>query len=282
VFSEVNRSLSPLKSYLVNYLRRALPRYRKTPLVRFARRAAQVTYRFIENDNYNFYENGEQRVLGVLAKHLEVSTVFDVGANIGDYSAAASASFPAATIYAFEPVNKTFEILSRRLAGIANAKTFNYGLSDKDESVEFSVRPDELGNSTAHPAASLLLNPDAPRIVVPCKLRRSGSVADELGLSGIDLLKIDTEGNDWFVLNGFRDWLKNGRIKVIQFEYGMACIFTKRLLCDHFDLLQEYGYMVGKIYPTYVDFRPYSPIDEDFIGPNYLAVHDSSGLQKVL
>jgi FkbM family methyltransferase len=246
------------------------------------RRAAQVSYRFIENDNYDFRANGEERVLTVLAKHLGVSTVFDVGANLGDYTAAVNAAFPAATIYAFEPVKQTFEILSRRLLGIANAKLFNFGLSDKDDVVEFSVRPDELGNSTAHPEASRLLNPSASRIAVRCELRKSGSAADELGVKVIDLLKIDTEGNDWFVLNGFRDWLRDGRIKVIQFEYGMACIFTKRLLCDHFELLQEYGYIVGKIYPTYVDFRPYSPFDEDFIGPNYLAVHESTGLEKVL
>jgi hypothetical protein len=29
---------------------------------------------------------------------------------------------------------------------------------------------------------------------------------------------------------------------------------------------------VGKVYPTYVDFRSYRLTDEDFRGPNYLAV----------
>jgi len=32
---------------------------------------------------------------------------------------------------------------------------------------------------------------------------------------------------------------------------------------------------LGKIYPNYVDFREYRFQDEDFLGPNYLAVHSS-------
>ena len=38
------------------------------------------------------------------------------------------------------------------------------------------------------------------------------------------------------------------------------------------ELLGSHGYAVGKIYPDYVEFRDYSLDDEDFVGPNYLAV----------
>lgn len=271
-----------IKAYILKTLRRELPRHRRNPIIRFARRAAQVTYRLIENDNYNIRENGEERVLVLVAKHLEVATVFDVGANVGEYAAVATELFPLAAIHAFEPVEPAYAILSRRFAGTPRVQPHHFGLSDKDASVNFSVRPDDLTNSTSHPEASRLLNPHRARITVACTLRRSGDAAEEIGVSTIDLLKIDTEGNDWFVLDGFSDWLKAGRIKVIQFEYGMTCIFTKKLLADHYGILRDSGYVVGKIYPTYVDFRPYDPFDEDFIGPNYLAVHESTGLQSVL
>jgi FkbM family methyltransferase len=271
-----------MKAYILRTLRRVLPRYRRTPIVRFVRRAAQITFRLIENDNYDIRENGEGRVLELISKHLEVATVFDVGANIGEYAAAALAAFPVATIHAFEPVGQTYAILAPRFAGATRVHTYNYGLSDKSASVEFSVRPDDLSNSTSHPDASHLLNPGVERMAVRCELRRSGTAAEEIGVSTIDVLKIDTEGNDWFILDGFCEWLHAGRIKVIQFEYGMTCIFTKKLLADHYTILRQNGYIVGKIYPTYVDFRPYDPMDEDFIGPNYLAVHESTGLEKVL
>jgi FkbM family methyltransferase len=271
-----------MKAFLIRYLRRVLPKYRKTPVVRFVRRLSQVAFRLIENDNYDIKENGEQRVMEVLAKRLAVTTIFDVGANVGDYAAVTLAQFPSATTYSFEPVTSTYELLAKRFVGNQRVKTFNCGLSDKDAVVEFSVRKDDSTNSTSHPEASQLLNPGSERIKVQCILRKSASFAQEIGVSSIDFLKIDTEGNDWFVLEGFHEWLKAGRIKVIQFEYGMTCIFTKKLLVDHYAILRDHGYHVGKIFPSFVDFKNYDPLDEDFIGPNFLAVHESTGLQKSL
>ena len=58
----------------------------------------------------------------------------------------------------------------------------------------------------------------------------------------------------------------------LQFEYGRTSILTKFLLRDFHEFFEERGYAVGKIFPNYVDFRPYSIDHEDFIGPNFLAV----------
>ena len=62
---------------------------------------------------------------------------------------------------------------------------------------------------------------------------------------------------------------------MIQFEYGYVNIVAKFLLYDFYKLLEGYGMKIGKIYPDFVDFRDYRYQDEDFIGPNYLAVHES-------
>jgi hypothetical protein len=47
---------------------------------------------------------------------------------------------------------------------------------------------------------------------------------------------------------------------------------SRFLLRDFYQLLEPAGYLVGKIFPNGVDFRPYSPDDENFFGPNFLAV----------
>ena len=60
-------------------------------------------------------------------------------------------------------------------------------------------------------------------------------------------------------------------MKVIQIEYGKANIFSGFLLKDLFEKLGT-QYAIGKIYPRRVDFQSYSTRDEDFIGPNFLAV----------
>ena len=66
--------------------------------------------------------------------------------------------------------------------------------------------------------------------------------------------------------------LAEGRIGVIQFEYGQANIVTRFLLRDFHLLLESHGYSVGKLYPARVDFRSYRFEHEDFIGPNFVAV----------
>jgi len=228
----------------------------------------------MENDNHSIVENGELRVMERLKAAGFCSTVFDVGANIGEYSIQARRCFPKSDIYAFEPIRRTYVLLCQNTEG-TGIRTFNFGLGDRDESLEFSLLPDALGLATAQHSIVRLRSPDAERVREQCQIRRSGDVATECGVAEIGLLKIDTEGNDWFVLHGFEEWQKAGRIKIIQFEYGLFSITTKKLLFDFYELLTSYGYKIGKIYPTCVDFRDYNPLQEDFIGPNFLGVHES-------
>jgi FkbM family methyltransferase len=266
-----------MERFPIRVLRRVLPRYHGTGFGRLLFKAADTVARFIENDNYSFEENGELRVVQCLAKSGFGSPIFDVGANIGEYAVLARHYFPDSAIYAFEPVKETYMRLCRETEGL-NIHAFNFGLGDQDADVPFSVQPHNLTNSSAHGAIMRLLNPGAGFYQEACRIRHSGSVAEEQGLTQIGLLKVDTEGHDWFVLSGFEEWLRTGRIAVIQFEYGMACISTKKLLFDYYQLLSRYNYRIGKIFPTYVDFRSYHPTHENFIGPNFLAVHPSYDL----
>src|SRR5690606_34205235 len=61
--------------------------------------------------SYDFDRNGERRLLEVLAS-VPVRTVFDVGANVGDWSLAAAQALPLATIHCFELSPRTFKTLS--------------------------------------------------------------------------------------------------------------------------------------------------------------------------
>ena len=79
------------------------------------------------------------------------------------------------------------------------------------------------------------------------------------------------EGAEHLVLRGLQQALAERRIRFVQLEYGRVNILTHFLLKDVSDLFGEYGYVVGKIYPDFVDVRDYDLGDEDFIGPNFLA-----------
>ena len=92
-------------------------------------------------------------------------------------------------------------------------------------------------------------------------------VCRELGVTKIDLLKVDAEGGDYEVLAGFSGLLAARQIAVLQFEHQGG-----RYLRDFYDLLGPHGYAVGKLYANYVEFRAHSAELEHFLGPNYVAV----------
>jgi len=88
----------------------------------------------------------------------------------------------------------------------------------------------------------------------------------------IDILKIDVEGAENLVLEGFGAAISGGQIEVVQFEYGRVNIITHFLLRDFYEFFESRGYVIGKLFPDHVDFRVYALEDEDFLGPNHFAV----------
>ncbi len=116
-----------------------------------------------------------------------------------------------------------------------------------------------------------------------CIVQRGDDFCKKLNIESIDFLKIDTEGNDFKVLKGFENKIKNNKIRLIQFEYGPFAIDSKDLLKDFYVLLNQYGYIIGKIYPSYIDFRIYHIHSENFILSNFIAIRkDDHEIKKLL
>ena len=61
----------------------------------------------------------------------------------------------------------------------------------------------------------------------------------------------------------------------MQFEFTLWAAITNTQLKDFYDLLGPVGYSIGKIYPTYIDWRPYKPEQEIYVRANFAAVHES-------
>jgi len=222
-----------------------------------------------ENRNYNCETNGEEFLLQkFVGKNIRV--IFDVGANIGSWTNLCTKYHPNANIYSFEPIPETYKALE--IIGRTNDKihTYNIGLGSENKNVEFKFYQEshELCSqfSFKHGEASKTIS---------VTLKAGDSFMLESKIEVIDFLKIDTEGADLDVLKGFIETLKNKKIRIIQFEYGQINIVSKNLLYDFYQFLESHGYVVGKIYPKFVSFKKYKYSMEDFLGPNYLAVHES-------
>lgn len=218
--------------------------------------------------NHDFNSNGERFVLETLAKR-QLRCIFDVGANIGDWALLAHRIFPDAKIHCFEIMRLTYESLKERTKSAGNIIANEFGLSDREGEVTLKFYP-QFGALT-----SIIDYPHPGAYVLTAGSVTSGdSYMQKHGITHVDFLKMDVEGVEDRVLQGFANALQGRMIDVIQFEYGQVNILTKFLLYDFYALFRKHGYKVGKIYPNYVDFREYSFAHEDFLGPNYLAVRE--------
>jgi FkbM family methyltransferase len=245
---------------------RAVAKRRRTRVATLGARAARAYLNAYANWDYDPMHNGEERVLRALAS-TKPRCVFDVGANEGAWALHAMRTMPGAIVHAFELIDTIAATLRARLEG-TTAVVNQLGLSDEEGAVQAVYYPE-------HPELSAIGGADiADRGEArTARVTTGDAYCAQAGIERIDLLKIDTEGNDLRVLRGFDRLLGAGGVRAIQFEYGRANITSRALLADFYALLEGHGMAVGKIFPEHVDFRPYvRDTDEDFIGPNYLAV----------
>jgi FkbM family methyltransferase len=242
---------------------------RSSALVQFAVAKARRVLECYENaNNYDFATNGEEQVLGAL-RSADIKRVFDVGANVGDWAKLASRYFPEAVIDCFEILPSTADELEHAVKGFERINVNRLGLS-RDEG---EVRLKTFRNFSELTSLVEVEHDFAEAGESVGRVMAGDDFCRERRIYHIDFLKIDVEAAEFLVMQGFSSMLSDRRIDVLQFEYGTGSIVSKFMLRDYYTLLTGFGYVVGKIYPKYVEFRDYHESHEDFIGPNMLAVN---------
>jgi FkbM family methyltransferase len=227
-----------------------------------------------KNKQYAVELNGEAALLERL-RPFTPRVLVDVGANIGDWTLAACRSLPEAIVHAFEIAPNTAAILTRNAAPFADRIVINpIGLGDAERTLSLYLSPQEstIASVVRDAIAYSVADQGLDRIeevhvqVIPgdAYLRRHD-------VDHVDMLKIDVEGAEFLVLNGFTDAFARGAIDLVQFEYGPLNLTTRKFLGDFYAFFAGHGYLVGKLYPEGVAFKPYELNDEDFVGPNYIA-----------
>lgn len=157
--------------------------------------------------------------------------VFDIAANIGVFSVLEGRR--GAQVYAFEPNQACFDRLTRNVDSNhlgSNVRAFNLALADEPGFGSMQVsRGGTTGGTvvTEAPVAGF-----APAV----RVTTLDTVTRELGVSQIDLLKLDVEGAEVLVLRGGRDALD--RTKRVILEYH-----SQALLHDVLELLDDHGFV---------------------------------------
>jgi FkbM family methyltransferase len=244
-----------------------LAKHRKSRWAQAFGQNVKSLYFGYENHNYEFSTNGEQFLIESLSK-FDINNIFDVGANVGSWSIIANEHFDNATIHSFEIVPDTYTRLTNTVNKIESINPHCIGFGDTEEVLKINYSK----NASSLSGLYDVYHPDPDIIKINVKVSTIDIFCRENRIDYIDFLKIDTEGMELKILKGAEHLLRSGSIKVIQFEYGFACVDAGYLLKDVYHLLTAYGFLIGKLYPTYVDFRPYNRSMENYIGPNFVAI----------
>lgn len=259
-------------------LKRAFKKNSHNPVFKVLAGLGRSMNRLYENRNHDIYSNGEMMVLEKLSK-FKPEVIIDGGANVGNYALLAKSVLPDCHVYSFEPVKDTFDKLATNLKGQTKTSLINKGLYSEN-----CTKTINLFSSNEHSSIyDIHSMSNIPTRTTNIELVKGDDFLKEKGIEEVDFLKLDLEGAEYDALKGFENSLKEGKIKMIQFEYGYINITTKKLLIDFYQLLEPYNYLLGKVFPKNVEFRKYQYKYEDFLGPNFVAVRkDETALIELL
>lgn len=225
------------------------------------------------NVNFNPATNGEYRLLRRLSQ-MPPKLVFDVGANVGDWTAEVKRLYAECHVHAFEIVPSTFQQLRQREEQWQGVTVNGVGLSSEIGQIKIFTSDHDSLTATANPISGMADHDKHYTGSVMAPVTTGQAYMMEHGIEKIDFLKIDVEGMELEVLRGFGDLL--AKVAIVQFEYGIFNIASKALLYDLHRLLTEAGFTVGKLYPRTVEYFDYHYDYEDFLGGNYIAVRDEA------
>ena len=207
--------------------------------------ARTIVNRHEGDNNFDMRTNGELRLAHAVLPSCGV--VFDVGANVGDWTEGALVINRQAQYHCFEPSLDTFKTLSGRQFP-ANVRVNNFGLSSASEDrTLFVFGSGGEANSLYRRIGTASMQHEHEVV----KLRTLDDYCIELGLSAVDFVKIDVEGHELDALRGASRMLSAGAIGVVQFEYGGTYIDSRALLKDIWELVSHCNgaYRFFKLFP---------------------------------
>ncbi len=217
--------------------------------------------------------NGEYLLLWTVLRFGD--TVFDVGANIGQWSLQALEACQGLHLHAFEPFPDTFTRLQHTLDGFTAAK-HQIAFSDQiGEHMFFSFGDDATlsGMNSLHRRPGVEEHLKISAAPTKVSTETLDHFCREHGVDKIHFLKLDVEGAELAVLRGAAELLNLRRIGLIQFEYGGTWKDAGAKLRDAFEILNSQGYEIHRVIADgLIHVARWNDALENFRYANYLAI----------
>ena len=133
-----------------------------------------------------------------LPESVEPKVIFDIGANIGIASVYFAMRYPKATIYSFEPLPENQLLLKRNTEIFANIHIMPFGLSDKAGTFTYCMS----NNANSYGGGTFCNVGHDPERSIELPVKTAAAVIKDLGIEQVDVMKMDTEGSEFAILEG--------------------------------------------------------------------------------
>ena len=170
--------------------------------------------------------------------------IFEIGANYGQDAEYLRRYFSLTpqVVFAFEPHPQ----IAPEIAKYYSFNVHDFAVSNSDGQATFNIvdvnAPNEWNTGISSLRTSLYSGPERRAITV--KTRRMDSFIDEQNIAELDFVKIDVEGVNYEVLEGFGERL--ALVKAIQVEGELkACWEGQHLFADIDALLRKHDFMMA-------------------------------------
>lgn len=130
---------------------------------------------------------------------IQPKVIFDIGANIGASAVYFAARYPGAKVYCFEPLPENVDLLRKNVAVFGERVTVvpsGLGQSEGFFEYRWSDDPANFGGGTFHDVGCV----DTACVKLP--VTTLAKFCRDNRIDRIDVMKIDTEGAEWSVLQG--------------------------------------------------------------------------------
>lgn len=171
----------------------------------------------------------QKRISNYLKKNLEIKLFFDVGCHLGNYSDMVINNYPKASIFMFEPQKKIFDKIKYKYEKNQNVKVSNLAISNKKSyqnlyinkfDVASTLSKINLQDDLLKKRASIFGEEPSKMIeeIQNIETIKLDEFINNKDIRNIDLIKIDTEGHEFEVLDGLKENINKVSYILIEFQ----------------------------------------------------------------
>lgn len=229
---------------------------------------AKAGYRIVKKETKeDIAFSHQKKLLGDSSKKV----IFDVGAYVGETAIRYNRLFAGACdIYSFEPFRQSYNKLKSNVQGYPNIIPVNAALSNTNGTTAFQSNKFAATNSlllTSEKASETWgsdMMETTAEIQVP--VRTLDDFAKQNQIESIDILKMDTQGSEYMVLEGASDCLSRNIIKLIYTEIITVPSYKdQKSLDETLKIFRECGFELFNLYPAIDSNKQLRYMDAIFI-----------------